>query len=102
MKYKVTYTTEGERIHDDGVWELLKIDKKIIVTKIEEYGVGVFSMHAVGYKTIVGTYQRMVKGEMRTDGQHPLRDHEDGTYTIYFKKAGTPYYFEPYNEPLAI
>jgi hypothetical protein len=83
MKYKCEYETGGEK-HSDGIWERKDTAKTIRMTKIEEWPeVGVYAMHKVGESFKVG------KGT-----GNPLEEYEDGTFTIYFRQAGTPYYFE--------
>ena len=86
MKYKVTYTTGSGMEHSDGIWERKNTPKKITMSKISELDghAGVYAMHEVGTKLRVGP---------RTG--NPLDDHFDGTFTVYFSQAGTPYYFEP-------
>ena len=84
MKYKCSYTSGGGTEYYDGFWELKKTPKTTTLTKVEEHMGGIFSMHKVGEKIKVGA-----------GTGNPLRDHEDGTFTVYFNQAGTPYYFEP-------
>ena len=46
---------------------------------------GVFAMHEVGEKIKIG------KGT-----GNPIKDEEhDGSFTVYFQQAGTPYIFNP-------
>lgn len=87
MKYKCTYTTGSGTEHSDGVWSKKQTPKTITMEKISEMdnNVGVYAMHKVGTKLKVGL-----------NTGNPLNDHEDGTFTVYFQQAGTPYYFEPY------
>lgn len=84
MKYKCTYTTGGGSEHEDGNWELKKTPKTTRLTKVEEYGVGVYAMHKVGESFKVGE-----------NTGNPMHDLFDGTFVVYFKQNGTPYYFEP-------
>jgi len=84
MKYKCTYTSGSGEEFEDGIWEEKVTPKTRRLTKIEEYMSGIYAMHEVGQTFRVG-------GEFG----NPVRDHEDGTFTVYFKRAGTPYYFEP-------
>lgn len=86
MKYKVTYITGGGIEYSDGIWEVKKTPKTITATKDSELDghAGVFAMHEVGKKYKIGA-----------NTGNPIRDNEDETFTVYFRQAGTPYYFEP-------
>lgn len=83
--YKVTYNSGGSRTYDDGNWLVKKTPKTIVAQKIGEFMGGIYAMHKVGEKIRIG----------KNTG-NPIRDHEDGTFTVYFEQAGTPYYFEPF------
>ena len=79
--YKCIYTSGGGVDYGDGIWERKDVPKTISLTKLEESGV--YDMHEVGEKIKVG------KGT-----GNPLQENDDGTFVVYFKQAGTPYYFE--------
>ena len=87
MKYKVIYYSGGGQEYNDGEWIVKKTPKRIIAEKVKEYMSGVYSMHEVGEKIRIG------KGT-----GNPIKDEdEDGSFTVYFRQAGTPYIFEPIN-----
>lgn len=90
MKYKCTYTSGGGTEYNDGIWERKDTPKTITMSKVSELDghVGVYAMHKVGTKLRVGA---------KTG--NPMVVHFDGTFTIYFNQAGTPYYFEPLDTP---
>lgn len=85
-KYTCKYTSGGGTEYGDGVWTIKETPKTISVEKISELDgqVGVFAMHEVGFKTKIGK-----------NTPNPFEGWDDGTFTIYFGRAGTPYYFEP-------
>lgn len=86
MKYKCT----RDQRYDEGTWEIKKTPKTELATKLshsEDNPVGVFSFYEIGTKKKIGT-----------NTGNPKRDHEDGTFTVYFAQAGIPYYFEPIHE----
>lgn len=84
-EYICTYTSGGGTEYNDGFWTKKETPKRITLMKVREYMSGIYAMHKVGEKIKVG------KGT-----GNPLRDWEDGTFTVYFEQAGTPYYFEPF------
>lgn len=86
MKYKCTYTTGSGTEHNDGIWIKKVTPKTLTLEKIEDYMTGVYRMHDVGYKTVL---------RVGSPAKHKFIDNEDGTFTLYFNRAGTPYYFEP-------
>lgn len=85
MKYRVYYITGSGTEHDDGIWTIKKTPKRIIAEKIEEFMSGIFAMHEVGDKIRIGK-----------DTGNPIKDEDDdGSFTVYFRQAGTPYIFKP-------
>ena len=82
MKYKVTYTSGGGAEYEDGIWEVKRTPKRILVTCLEE---GFFGNHETGEKIRIG------KGT----GNPIKNEDDDGSFICYFSQAGTPYYFEP-------
>jgi len=82
-KYRVTYMSGGGTEYKDGVWKVKQTPKTITAEKIEEDGVGIYSMHEVGFKTRIG------KGT-----GNPIKYEEENGFTVYFWQAGTPYIFE--------
>ena len=83
-KYRCSYTSGGGTEYEDGIWELKKTPKTTLLIKVTEYMSGIYAMHEIGEKIRVG----------KNTG-NPLRDFGDGTFLVYFRQAGTPYYFEP-------
>jgi len=81
-KYKCIYTSGGGTKHEDGIWTMKKTPKTTTLEKVE--GDGVYAMHKIGEKIKVGI-----------GTGNPLRDNEDETFVVYFRQAGTPYYFSP-------
>lgn len=84
MKYNCVYITGSGNEYNDGVWELKKTPKTETLTKVSEYMSGVYAMHKVGKRFKIGV-----------NTGNPARHHKDGTFTVYFGQAGTPYYFTP-------
>lgn len=83
MKYQVSYMSGGGTEYPDGIWTRKDTPKTITVEKIE--GDGVYHNHEVGFKAKIGT-----------GTGNPMRDlYGDESFTVYFKQAGTPYFFEP-------
>jgi hypothetical protein len=84
MKYKCVYSSGGGREYNNLIWTRKDTPKTITLEAIEGIGADVFANHKLGQKIRVG------KGT-----GNPLREHGDGTFTVYFNRAGIPYYFEP-------
>ena len=83
MKYKCI--RDGR--YDEGIWEVKKTPKIETALKLshsEDNPQGVFSFYSIGTKNKIGV-----------NTGNPKRDHEDGTFTVYFGQSGVPYYFEP-------
>ena len=85
-QYTCKYISGGGTKYSDGVWTIKETSKTITVEKISELNghSGVYAMHEVGFKTKIGK-----------NTAHPFEGWDDGTFTIYLGRAGTPYYFEP-------
>ena len=86
-QYTCYYLDGGGSEYQDGIWERKDTPKTITLIKVKEYMSGIYANHEVGFKTKVGL-----------NTGNPLRDWGDGTFTVYFKQAGVPYYFEEINE----
>ena len=84
MKYDVFYISGSGTHYQDGVWTIKRTPKRIIAEKIEDFMSGVYAMHEVGEKIRIGK-----------DTGNPIKDEEDGSFTVYFGQAGTPYIFNP-------
>lgn len=88
MKYKCSYESGSGTEYQDGEWERKDTPKTITLTKTAEYLSGVFANHKVGEKIRVGN-----------NTGNPLRELEEGSFVVYFNQAGTPYTFEPIENP---
>ena len=89
MKYNVIYISGGGTEYEDGVWIVKRTPKRIIAEKVAEYMSGVYAMHKVGEKIRIGA-----------GTGNPIKDEEDdGSFTVYFAQAGTPYIFTPIFTP---
>lgn len=88
--YKCSYTSGGGTEYDEGEW-IIKIltDKTLLVEKITDIG----DNYEKGEKIRCGR---------KTPTRNPLRDWEDGSFTIYPNQSGTPYYFKstPKKQPV--
>ena len=73
-------TPGGGEERSEGNWRIkTHTEKTLVVEKISD-----------------GDYENYKKGERiicRRGNRNPLRDWGDGTFTIYPKQAGTPYFF---------
>ncbi len=76
-------TDGGGTQYDDGVWIIkTKTDKTLVVALVSEPGF--FSNYEKGDTIKVGAKHG-----------NPVRNWDDGSFTVYPGQAGTPYYFEP-------
>ena len=93
QKYICDSTSGGGTIYDQGEWIIKTLtEKTLILEKIsDEEG---FNDYEKGDKLKCLLNNPENKGRALTN---PLRDWEDGTFTIYPRQSGTPYYFEPIN-----
>jgi len=86
MKYKVYYISGSGEEYSDGIWTIKTTPKRTIAEKVAEIGAGIYANHEVGEKIKIGL-----------STGNPIKDEDvvDGSFTVYFKQAGTPYIFEP-------
>jgi len=91
QKYTCVYTSGGGVDYSEGQWVIKTLtDKTIIIEKISE-------------QKVYGNYNKgdrisCLVNNPKNAGRswiNPLMDWGDGTFTIYPRQAGTPYYFEP-------
>jgi len=87
MKYKCT----RDQRHSEGIWERSETFKNIYVEKLSfdpDNKLGINENYELGVKIRVGG---------KTN--NPIFSFDDReSFTIYFKQAGIPYYFEPITE----
>ena len=88
QRYKVIYTSGGGTEYEDGIWIVERTQKTTTAIKILHHMTGIYSMHDEGFKTRIGL----------GTGNPIKNENEDGSFIVYFRQAGTPYYFEPMYE----
>jgi hypothetical protein len=82
-KFQVSSVTGGGQDIDEGIWIVkTKTDKTLVVEKITE-------------KEIWDEYEKGDTIKVGAKHGNPVRNWDDGTFTVYPKQEGTPYYFEP-------
>ena len=87
MTHKCEIVSGGGTLHDGGIWHVRRTPKKVIFQKM------VGTMHSAPFDRL----------ECAADsrGKHALRDWEDGSFTVYPERNGTPWVFEPVDKLLA-
>ena len=91
QKYKCVYTGGGGTDYPEGVWQIKTLtEKTMIIEKISERHI--YGKYEKGEKIKCLLINPENAGRNWTN---PLRDWGDGTFTIYPRQAGIPYYFEP-------
>ena len=79
--YKCVYTSGGGTEYPEGEWEIKTLTPKtMIIEKISE-------------KEIWDNYEKGERIVCRKGSGNPLTKFEDGSFTIYPERGGTPYYF---------
>lgn len=83
QEYNCVYTAGNGLDYEEGVWKIKTLTKKtLIIEKISEQE---------GF----ANYEKGKKIRCAKNSGNPLRDWQDGTFTIYPQQAGTPYLFVP-------
>lgn len=86
MTHKCVIISGGGTEHDGGIWHVRETPKKIVFQKM------VGTMHSDPFDRL----------ECARDGRgkHALRDWDDGSFTVYPLRNGTPWVFEPVDNRL--
>jgi len=91
QQYNCVYVSGGGTEYPEGRWRIKTLtDKTMIIVKVSE--AEIYSTYDRGDKLSCLLINSQNAGR---PWKHPLRDWEDGTFTIYPNQAGIPYYFEP-------
>jgi len=81
--FKAIYVSGGGKEYDAGDWEVSTDTAKTLT---------LICIREPYFQQIDDKVLRIKKNN---SGVHCLRDWEDGTFTVYPYRNGTPYYFEP-------
>ena len=83
-KFKCVYVSGGGTEYDGGDWEVITDTQKSLILK---------RIRKEFFEGFDKDILRLRKDNAR--GEHCLRLWDDGTFTVYPYRSGTPYYFEP-------
>ena len=82
-KFKCVYTNGSGKEYDGGDWKILtNTPKTLILKRIRE-------------EFFKGIEENILRLKKDNKCQHCLKIFKDNTFTIYYYRNGTPFYFEP-------